>query len=150
MRNIQEYWDHIQGLCVDLIHKSIAKTISVNESFCVYLSTTWTDGIIIRKYSPVSLLFSITGVYIDKVKTQWLDLTVPQVWLSVRIIHFLTLTLQAEWIQRRSVWAVSVLRVWQYRSWLCVLHLCSIGTGCFAFSKSFQWQIITHRDETEL
>ena len=49
MRNIQEYWDQIQGLHVDLINKSIAETISVNESFYVYLSTTWTDCTINQK-----------------------------------------------------------------------------------------------------
>ena len=43
MRDIQEYWDQIKGLRVDLIDKGIAETISVNKSFCVYLSTTWTD-----------------------------------------------------------------------------------------------------------
>ena len=49
MRNIQEYWDQIQELCVNLVNKSIAETISVNESFYVYLSTTWTDYIINQK-----------------------------------------------------------------------------------------------------
>ena len=49
MRSIQEYWGQIQGLCVDLVNKSIARIISVNESFCVYLSTTWTDCTINQK-----------------------------------------------------------------------------------------------------
>ena len=49
MRGIQEYWGQIQGLCVDLINKSIAEIISVNESFCVCLSTTWTDYTINQK-----------------------------------------------------------------------------------------------------
>ena len=49
MRDIQEYWGQIQGLHVDLIDKSIAGTISVNESFCVCLSTTWTDCTINQK-----------------------------------------------------------------------------------------------------
>ena len=49
MRSIQRYQDQIQGLCVDLINKSIARTISVNESFCVYLSTTWTNCTINQK-----------------------------------------------------------------------------------------------------
>ena len=49
MRNIQEYWDQIQGLRVDLVNKSIVEIISVNESFCVYLSTTWTDCTINQK-----------------------------------------------------------------------------------------------------
>ena len=43
MRSIQEYWDQIQELCVDLIDKSSAEIISVDESFYVYLSTIWTD-----------------------------------------------------------------------------------------------------------
>ena len=49
MRGIQGYWGQIQGLRVDLIDKSIAGTISVNESFCVYLSTIWTDCTINQK-----------------------------------------------------------------------------------------------------
>ena len=49
MRGIQRYWGQIQGLRVDLVDKSIAGTISVNESFCVYLSTTWTDCTINQK-----------------------------------------------------------------------------------------------------
>ena len=49
MRDIQRYWGQIQGLCIDLVDKSIARTISVNESFCVYLSTAWTDSTINQK-----------------------------------------------------------------------------------------------------
>ena len=49
MRDIQEYWDQIQELHVDLVNKSIVRIISVNESFCVYLSTTWTDCTINQK-----------------------------------------------------------------------------------------------------
>ena len=49
MRGIQGYWDQIQELRVDLVDKSIAETISVNESFCVCLSTTWTDCTINQK-----------------------------------------------------------------------------------------------------
>ena len=49
MRGIQEYWGQIQRLRVDLVNKSIVRIISVNESFCVYLSTTWTDCTINQK-----------------------------------------------------------------------------------------------------
>ena len=49
MRGIQGYWGQIQGLRVDLVDKSIARIISVNESFCVCLSTTWTDCTINQK-----------------------------------------------------------------------------------------------------
>ena len=49
MRGIQRYWGQIQGLRVDLVDKSIARIISVNESFCVCLSTTWTDDTINQK-----------------------------------------------------------------------------------------------------
>ena len=49
MRDIQGYWGQIQGLRIDLVDKSIAGTISVNESFCVCLSTTWTDCTINQK-----------------------------------------------------------------------------------------------------
>ena len=49
MRGIQGYWGQIQGLRVDLVDKSIARIISVNESFCVCLSTTWTDDTINQK-----------------------------------------------------------------------------------------------------
>ena len=36
-------------MCIDLINKSIVRIISVNESFCVYLSTIWTDCTINQK-----------------------------------------------------------------------------------------------------
>ena len=49
MRSIQEYWDQIQELHVDLVDKSIVRIISVDESFYVYLSTTWTDCTINQK-----------------------------------------------------------------------------------------------------
>ena len=49
MRSIQRYWDQIQELHVDLVNKSIAEIFSVNESFCVYLSTTWTNCTINQK-----------------------------------------------------------------------------------------------------
>ena len=81
MRDIQEYWGQIQGLCVDLINKSIAKTISVNKSFCVYLSTTWTDSTINQKVLISKL--TVTGDKdIDIDTMQWRLNTLGRHWID--------------------------------------------------------------------